>query len=318
MAGAAWIAEAPRLSRCLKGAGMDGRVSGASAKRVSERFNRERNQEKAIASLIGLCKGLIADQRLNERELLFFDSWLRNQKSLVDDPDVVDLIDLITEIVADGEVELDEIDELKSLLGSVVRNREHAGTVEAEINELLSIIRGIRADGRLNDSELLYLRAWIDRCTVGDEYPANVIADRIAAVLADGIIEPSELEDLADTLGAIVGDQFEQTGMADGASTSFCTADVDELDHAGRVFCFTGKFISGSRSAIERRAQGLGAETVKNVSSRLHYLVIGSIASGDWRFSSHGRKIEAALKLQREGHPVAIVSEQTWQRFAEI
>jgi len=40
--------------------------------------------------------------------------------------------------------------------------------------------------------------------------------------------------------------------------------------------------------------------------------VIGTLASSDWRFSSHGRKIEKAIKLKEEGLPMVIIAEQTW------
>ncbi len=37
--------------------------------------------------------------------------------------------------------------------------------------------------------------------------------------------------------------------------------------------------------------------------------------SRDGRFSSHGRKIEKAIKLKEKGMPVVIITERTWLKY---
>jgi len=44
-------------------------------------------------------------------------------------------------------------------------------------------------------------------------------------------------------------------------------------------------------------------------------LVIGTLASRDWCFSCHGRKIEKAIKLKEKGAPVVIITERTWLQY---
>jgi len=53
----------------------------------------------------------------------------------------------------------------------------------------------------------------------------------------------------------------------------------------------------------------LGASVKQNVTKKVAVLVIGTIASRDWQFSSHGRKIEKAIKLKEKGSPVVIMTE---------
>ena len=48
---------------------------------------------------------------------------------------------------------------------------------------------------------------------------------------------------------------------------------------------------------------------------RANYLVIGIISSEDWMYSTHGRKIEQAVAFVSQGHPIAIISEEHWERF---
>ncbi|MDX7612147.1 BRCT domain-containing protein [Aeromonas caviae] len=45
-------------------------------------------------------------------------------------------------------------------------------------------------------------------------------------------------------------------------------------------------------------------------------LIVGSLASRDWMFTSHGRKIEAAIKNREEGHDIRIINEEDWVRIA--
>ena len=45
------------------------------------------------------------------------------------------------------------------------------------------------------------------------------------------------------------------------------------------------------------------------------YLVIGTLASRDWAHTSHGRKIESAIKANEEGSAIKIIAEEDWTRF---
>ena len=45
----------------------------------------------------------------------------------------------------------------------------------------------------------------------------------------------------------------------------------------------------------------LGAQTNSSINKSVNYLVIGTLASRDWLYTSHGRKIEKALLLKRGG-----------------
>ena len=48
-----------------------------------------------------------------------------------------------------------------------------------------------------------------------------------------------------------------------------------------------------------------------NVTKKINYLVIGTLSSRDWKFSSHGRKIEKAISYRDdEGVELEIISEE--------
>jgi len=59
----------------------------------------------------------------------------------------------------------------------------------------------------------------------------------------------------------------------------------------------------------------MGAETSPNISKDVDYLVIGTLASRDWLYTSHGRKIEKALLLKRKGVNITVITERTLSKF---
>jgi hypothetical protein len=50
----------------------------------------------------------------------------------------------------------------------------------------------------------------------------------------------------------------------------------------------------------------------QSVTQKTDYLLLGSMASADWKHSSFGRKIEKACEYRAKGLPIAIVAEDYW------
>lgn len=61
-----------------------------------------------------------------------------------------------------------------------------------------------------------------------------------------------------------------------------------------------------------------GAQTSPGVTGAVDCLVIGTLASPDWLHSSHGRKIEKALLLKRQGSGIKVVTERRLLRLLGI
>ena len=56
----------------------------------------------------------------------------------------------------------------------------------------------------------------------------------------------------------------------------------------------------------------LGGNVLDAVLVSLDYLVIGTMASREWKQSSFGTKIEKAIDFQKKGYGILIVSEEAW------
>lgn len=179
---------------------------------------------------------------------------------------------------------------------------------------LLGICSGLLADGVLNDAEIVFLRTWLaENEELCNTWPGELVFCRVAEVLADGVVTEDEREHLLTTLLALVGGNFSEDGAIPAGATSLPVEPDAMVGIAGRSFCFTGQFIFGTRAACERAVMQRGGE-VSSVKQSLDYLVIGDMASRDWRHQSFGAKIEEAMNLKAMGHAVSIVSEGQWVR----
>ena len=281
---------------------------------VNRAFNFSRNKEKAVYGLKGILSGIVADKRLTELELLFLDIWLKEQSVLKNDGDVIDLLDLIGETLMDGIVTPNELKELHSLADDIIEYKETGfAESESQINEFVGLLSGVAADNSLNDLEILKLLSWFkENEDVERAWPINVIAEKLHLALEDNIITLDEREHLLKVMKQITGIRFEESGIAYGMATDFFEDDIDNLVHENSTFCFTGTFVSGTRGVVQNTAKNKGAIIKNNVTKNLDYLVIGTLASRDWRYSTHGRKIEKALSLKSLGKPIIIINERTW------
>ena len=101
-------------------------------------YNLKANTIKAMHSLKGILLGITADTKLNDDELLFLDLWLKSQKSLNKDPDVIDLMDLLNDILSDGIISEDELLELNSLVHDIIKYRPlKSKAVDYKVNEFI-------------------------------------------------------------------------------------------------------------------------------------------------------------------------------------
>lgn len=181
---------------------------------------------------------------------------------------------------------------------------------DRNLDELVGMCRGVIADGIVNQTEAEVLLAWLSRHEHGmDCFPANVLFARLSDVLADGVLGNDEARDVFELIAECVGG----TGDMD-AEPCTCTLPFDEpqpeIVFPRHNFVLTGRFAWGPRKDIESAIRFLGGEIKSVVSMQVHYLVCGHFASTDWIHTSHGRKIESAMGLRDDGHPLAIISER--------
>lgn len=184
-------------------------------------------------------------------------------------------------------------------------------TREKTLNELYGLCEGILADRVLVTDEIVFLADWLSSCTLSlNEWPAGVIAQKVAHILDDGEITMAEADELTDLLSKAIGGSPGKSPLH--RATRLPCDEIAPVRFVGRTFCFTGKFQYGDRKICQSMTAARGGRIQKDVTRDLNYLVIGTLASRDWISTNHGRKIEAAVTNKQNGAPTQIVSEEHW------
>ena len=189
-----------------------------------------------------------------------------------------------------------------------------ARLLKRSCESLLGIAAGLVADGELNAREIQFLSTWLsENQELAATWPGEVILKRIRSVLSDGVVTAEEAEYLKTTLTDLIGGSFSDDGAISSESTSLPIDVNAAVVIPSASFCFTGKFLYGTRAACERAIEQRGG-TVATVSKKLNYLVIGELSSRDWKFSSFGTKILSAIEIKQAGANISIVSEEQWSQ----
>ena len=177
---------------------------------------------------------------------------------------------------------------------------------------------GIIADGLVNQREAEFLESWIVQNLSHLEDPViNLLYRRLSDMLADGILDAEESEELLGMLRCFSG---MNKGRANPRDNAFTTPNSLPLNHpapamewSGRLFVFTGVMAYGPRKNCETLVLERNGQIGSSISKKIHYLVVGSIGNEQWLHSTYGTKIKKAVELREAGAPIAIVSEEHWQ-----
>ena len=275
------------------------------------------NKKKAIYSLKGILQGVVADATLNTMEVLYLNTWLLDSKALRDDPDARSLLGLIDDALEDGKFSTEELDDLNALITDIIESRSYEDVTASDyLNEFLGLISGIVSDDQINEDEFAYLIEWLNKHAdlIDDATVKSVVAKMVEFSKLEQIT-PADEEALVSFLKQTAGIRFLETGAVDVHPMDHIADSIESMNHERAAICFTGVFNTGTRKEVEAIAIKLGATPRKDPSKSIHYVVIGSQVSPDWKHTSFGRKIQKAIELRESGHPLIILTEQEWVRF---
>lgn len=181
-----------------------------------------------------------------------------------------------------------------------------------QVDELIGLARGLIADGALNDAEVRCLETWLAANLAISHQPLiALLYDRVRGILADGIADKDECDDLLAALTTFTGDA--DLGEAPKATTLPLCQPAPTLSFVGKQYCFTGTFSFGQRKHCEEAVSERGG-TSGSLTRKTDVLVIGAYATDSWKHSSFGNKILKAAEMRAEGTAICIVSEEHWVR----
>ena len=196
-----------------------------------------------------------------------------------------------------------------------LRNRQRDKGLEM----LMGIVTGMVVDDHLHDLEIQFLSSWLaDHADITAVWPGSAVATLLKAILADGVITEAERAHMLVTLKALTANDFANTGSATPEVIGLPLDELCAVQLRDANVCHTGEFLLGTRTRCEQLSAHAGAMPFGTVTRKIAYLIIGTNVSPHWAHTSYGRKIEQAIGLQQEGHPIKIISERRWQAALDV
>lgn len=191
-------------------------------------------------------------------------------------------------------------------------NRVNSDRLETrQVDELIGLARGLIADGAINPAEVEFLEKWlVANISISQQPLIATLYDRVAAILADGIADPDECNDLFVALKAFTAGDTELGEATKATSLPLCQP-PPRLSFAGMAYCFTGTFNFGQRKHCEEAVAERGG-SAGSLTKGTNFLVIGAYATESWKHSSFGNKILKAVDMRNAGVPISIIAEEHW------
>ena len=92
---------------------------------------------------------------------------------------------------------------------------------------------------------------------------------------------------------------------------------LPEIIIAGTTFCFTAKFLFGTRKECEAAIVSRGGSTTDGITSKTDVLVIGDTPNPNWSHGSYGNKIVNAMILKLHHQKPLIIPERYWRAILD-
>ena len=189
---------------------------------------------------------------------------------------------------------------------------------DRQIDTLIGISKGLLADGKVNQSEAEFLYTWLIQSRQTSKNPIIInLLRKVDVILEDGLLDSDESDDLFSILHKLNGESSEIGELAKPTSLPV-NKPAPSIIFDGNNFLFTGTCVYGTRKECQTAIEQLGGINAKNVTKKLHYLVIGTYVTDSWIHENYGRKIEKAMQYRDEGLPIKIITEEHWINEANL
>lgn len=280
------------------------------------RFTGPLRRDKALHTFSGLLEGILADGIVTREEIRELNDWIIDNRCFAKDLAFGRLLTAAERAIADGKLDVEEVEDLRWLCASASSASEYFDAVTQEIQVFQGIIHGVLADGKLPEVELRRLIDWVeDNRHLRGCYPITEIESVIASVLADGTISEAD-EELTKQVFECFCSPSENYVVRRARERpqqlsvrGVCAVDP-EVVIQGRQFCFTGISPVRPRSHLHEMILARGGIPRESVVTDLDYLVVCENVNEAWAFCAYGRKVERAMSMRRAGSKVLVIRER--------
>ncbi len=252
--------------------------------------------ETNINTLYGIIKVINYDGIIDDKEIEKLKSWVEDNRLYKQYSVFNRIINKLDEILEDNKITEYERIELEKIVTSINNSKIYSESTLA-LQILNGILDGIVCNQKVNQKEIDNLNIWLKQNDyLKDVYPYDKVLLEVSMVLEDGVLTEEESNYILSVFNEIVHPDLNNDG---------------NIDFEGKTFCLTGEFKTATKQEISKRLQDLGAIEKTGVSSKLNYLIIGSVGSDAWKFGKIGGKQAKAQELNEKGANIKIIDEDS-------
>ena len=289
---------------------------------ADERITGPQRLDRDVHVLEGIVKGISLDGRILPSELALLQRWCQSHEAVVGRSPFNELVPRLREAITDGILDAEERQDILWLAGRFTTPNAYFSVATADMQRLHGILAGIASDGRVCEAELSGLSSWMESAEhLRGTWPYDEIDSLITSVMADGKVDEAEHRFLLNFCREFIGSTPNlvlEPQLDDDLIRFGVCASCPEIEFTGRVFCATGTSPVAKRSRLEEVIRRLGGTPSQRVTRELNYLVVCAEGNRSWAFSCYGRKVEAAVRLRKEGCRVSIIHENDlWDAAAD-
>lgn len=283
-----------------------------------DNIHKLENDRKRELYWIGFLDGALASRaiELGEEEAILAEA--DKFVEFFEDLDAADLAEDLRARCFSGQNDLMQalVDVVSDKRSEVIATKPYSE--RDEVNEFLGFCAGVVCDGKVLESEA---EAMLSRFRNSNVLPSSVVFRdlwrALEAALADGILDEEEAEELREWIARLVGDGYADTGVTNIGNVAKLDepiTDPAEIQLEDRCFVLTGPMRMGPRKFIVSEIERCGGAVASSVSRKVHYVVVSSNASKNWRTTHFGTKIEKAKDLIAEGYQLRFVTESALEK----
>lgn len=267
------------LEGLISGIAIDGHINKAEVAEMENWFsiNYHLLKRQPFSELVQLLKEAFLDEIISDEEKADI-LWMCSQYSTNSifynllTSDIQKLHGIMHGIMADGEIELREIQMLEEWLAE----REYLVGMYP-YDELCSLVTMVLSDGQISNDEVNMLKVFFS--------------------------------DFIDTRMSYNINELELKELRKSINISGICAMCPQVIIPGNLFCFTGVSSKAKRSDIKDIVESKGGRFKNTVAKDTNYLIVGNGGNPCWAFSCYGRKVEQAVNLRKAGYGILIVHE---------
>ena len=284
------------------------------------RINYNANQSKLGNLFLGFFEGLFLDGKVRLQEIEALIKWVEQYPDAVTVPHFEPLYQVLLKATEDPQFLLANHQEVQSHL-DLFKNSKYFKEHTSDVQRLHGVLAGLACDSDYTDEEVLALNAWLERHNYLKDDPIYkdvIIALNHVRILNRVSTDTKEVLRLTLTkyiqLNNFGLPQITVTSTEENKNPDFYHGNVEIF---GKTICLTGASARYTKAEWKQVIESKSGIFKDDLTKTADYLVICNKGNPHWAHMSYGRKFEQALKWQKDGANIRILTEDDFVKVLE-